>query len=82
MKGSLQISGQTKTRQYQISEEKTILSHSNREWVIDQLRRPELCEESELESSIESDTAKDADVKVLVTSFKSRQVTECEVNVC
>ena len=43
----------------QISAEKTALKK-----VIEQLRRPELREESELESSKESDTAKVADVKI------------------
>ena len=39
--------------------------------------------ESELETSKESDTARVADVKIVVdspTTFKTRQVTECDIN--
>ena len=45
--------------------------------------RPEPSKESELETSEESDTSKVGDVKIVVdspTTFKSRQVVECDIN--
>ena len=56
----------------QIVDENTALKKE-----IEQMRRPEPSEESELETSKESDTAKVADV---TTIFKIRQVTECEIS--